>query len=193
MNFETYARSKSADYAAFAETVGAILKAALGNHPDQIRLQQLQHRAKEPDSLFKKLLARGAENTEALENEVKDLAGCRLVFYSNSDVARFLGSGIVQDNFDVDWDRTKIHHPVPGQTAPEQLFISNNYVVKLKEYRTALAEYSRFKDLYCEVQVQTILNHAWSEMTHDVIYKAPKFEGFGASSCRRFNGDCKRS
>lgn len=180
MNFETYARSKIADYAAVAETVGAILKAALGNHSYQLRLQQSQHRAKEPDSLLKKLKARGAEATEALEDEIKDLAGCRLVFYSNSDEARFLGSGIVQDNFNVDWDRTKIHYPMPGQTAGENLFISNNYVVKLKEDRTALAEYSRFKGLYCEVQVQTILNHAWSEMTHDVIYKAPKLEGFGS-------------
>ncbi|MBK8359245.1 MAG: hypothetical protein IPL15_09780 [Comamonadaceae bacterium] len=30
-----------------------------------------------------------------------------------------------------------------------------------------------------EVQVQTILNHAWSEMEHDILYKRPRLDGFG--------------
>ncbi|HEY7301807.1 MAG TPA: RelA/SpoT domain-containing protein [Xanthobacteraceae bacterium] len=179
MDFETYARSKFADYAALAETVAAILRAAIVAYPETFRLQQVQHRLKDPESLRKKLEDRGILATTALEDQIKDLAGCRLIFYTNSDVARFLQSGIIQDNFDVDWDRTKIHHPVPGQTEPDTLFISNNYVVKLKADRTALPEYARFGDLWCEVQVQTTLNHAWSEMEHDIIYKKPVLRGFG--------------
>ena len=35
--------------------------------------------------------------------------------------------------------------------------------------------------MWCEVQVQTTLNHAWSEMAHDTLYKKPKLEGFGGS------------
>jgi ppGpp synthetase/RelA/SpoT-type nucleotidyltranferase len=107
------------------------------------------------------------------------LAGCRLIFYTNSDVSGFLQTGIIQDNFDVDWDRTKIHYPVPGRSDPDNLFISNNYVVKLKADRASLPEYARFADLACEVQIQTTLNHAWSEMEHDILYKKPNLEGFG--------------
>lgn len=180
MDFETYSRSKLADYAALAETVAAILRAAIGAYPDPFRLQQVQHRPKGPASLRKKLEDRGILATTSLENDIKDLAGCRLIFYTNSDVSRFLQSGIIHDNFDVDWDRTKIHHPVPGQTEPDNLFISNNYVLKLKAERTALPEYARFDGLWCEVQVQTTLNHAWSEMEHDIIYKKPALAGFGA-------------
>lgn len=51
--------------------------------------------------------------------------------------------------------------------------------MKLKPDRTALPEYARFNDLCCEVQVQTTLNHAWSEMEHDIIYKKPVLHGFG--------------
>ena len=119
-------------------------------------------RAKEPGSLRKKLEDCGIAGTTSLEKEIKDLAGCRLIFYTNSDVAGFLQSGIIQDNFDVDWERTKIHHPVPRQTEPGNLFISNNYVAKLKADCTGLAEYARFAGLWCEVQVQTTLNDAWS-------------------------------
>ena len=56
---------------------------------------------------------------------------------------------------------------------------SNNYVLRLKADRTALPEYARFSDIWCEVQVQTTLNHAWSEMEHDILYKKPTLEGFG--------------
>lgn len=179
MDFETYSRTKLADYAALAETVAGILQAAIGAYPQTFRLQQVQHRPKNPESLRKKLEDRGIVATTSLEDEIKDLAGCRLIFYTNSDVTRFLQSGIIQDNFEVDWDRTKIYHPVPGQTEPDNLFISNNYVLKFKADRTALPEYARFAGLMCEVQVQTTLNHAWAEMEHDIIYKKPAQKGFG--------------
>ena len=179
MDFDTYTKSKHADYVVLAETVAAILRAAIAAYPGTFRLQQVQQRSKNPISLRKKLEHRGILATTALEDDIKDRAGCRLIFYTNTDVSRFLQSSIIQDNFDVDWDRTKIHHPVPGQTETDNLFISNNYVVKLKSDRTALPEYALFAGLRCEVQVQTTLNHAWAEMNR-IIYKKPQVEGFGS-------------
>src|SRR5258708_26568042 len=177
MDFETYARSKHTDYAALAETVEAVLRSAIAASAGTLRLQQVQQRAKAPDSLRKKLEHRGILATTLLEDDIKDLAGCRLIFYTNADVTRFLQSGIIQDNFDVDWDRTKIHHPVPGQTEPDTLFISNNYVVKLKADRAALPEYARFGDLWCEVQVQTTLNGDAPEGLIEAIF-LPAIEYF---------------
>jgi ppGpp synthetase/RelA/SpoT-type nucleotidyltranferase len=193
VDFETYTRSKFADYAALAETVAAILRAAIAAYPHPFRLQQVQQRAKDPESLRKKLEDRGKLATASLEDDIKDLAGCRLIFYTNSDVTRFLQGGIIQDNFDVDWDRTKIHHPVPGQTEPGNLFISSNCVLTLKANRTALPEYARFAGLRCEVQVQTTLNHAWSEMEHDIIYKRPVLQGFGGRLFEAIEQACKTS
>lgn len=179
MDFHEYTRTKQFDYAALAETVSSVLQAALAAYPGTFRLQQVQHRAKNPESLKKKLENRKLEATSTLETDIKDLAGCRLIFYTNSDVSRFQQTGIIQDNFDVDWDRTKIHYPVPGRSEPDDLFISNNLVVTLKANHTSLPEYARFAGLACELQVQTTLHHAWSEMEHDILYKRPKLEGFG--------------
>jgi ppGpp synthetase/RelA/SpoT-type nucleotidyltranferase len=179
MDFETYSRSGRFEYAELADIVASILGAALKAYPVKFRLQQVQHRAKGIDSLKKKLEDRNILSTTTLGNDIKDLAGCRLIFYTNSDVTRFLRTGIIQDNFDVDRARTKIHYPVPGRSGPDDLFISHNYVVTLKANRASLPEYGRFGGLACEVQVQTTLNHAWSEMEHDILYKAPKLEGFG--------------
>ncbi|GGI29846.1 RelA/SpoT domain-containing protein [Bradyrhizobium guangdongense] len=176
MDFQTYTSSKRADYAALADVVASILRAAIGA---PFRLQLVQARAKDPGSLKKKLEDRGKLDTTTLAQDIKDLAGCRLIFYSNEDVTRFQRSGIITDNFDVDWKRTKIHHPVPGEGDPKNLFISDNFVVSLKDDRTKLPEYARFSGLACEVQVQTTLNHTWSEMVHDILYKKPKLAGFG--------------
>lgn len=178
MNFEMYEKKMRSDYAILAETVGAVLTAAIEAHPN-LRLQQIKHRPKDPESLKKKLEEAGAIESKNIEEVIKDLAGCRLVFYTNSDVARFLSSGIVRDNFEVDWDRTKIHHPSPDTSSATELFSSINYVVRFNDQRVVLPEYTRFCGMWCEVQVQTTLNHAWSEMAHDTIYKKPKLKGFG--------------
>lgn len=187
MNLEQYERQVRDDYAALAETVAAILKAAIRAEPS-LRLQQVQHRAKDPASLKKKLEKDGALKSQDIEKRIKDLAGCRLVFYTNSDVNQFLSSGIVRDNFEIDRGRTKIHHPSPDMSNAADLFISNNYVVRLNDQRAILPEYARFHGLWCEVQVQTSLNHAWNEMAHDTIYKKPKLNGFGGSLMQGIEG-----
>jgi hypothetical protein len=94
MDFETYARLKRADYAVFAETVASILDAAIRVDPS-LRLQHVQHRAKDPTSLKRKLENGGLLDTQTLDADVKDLAGCRVILYTNSDINHFLSSGII--------------------------------------------------------------------------------------------------
>jgi ppGpp synthetase/RelA/SpoT-type nucleotidyltranferase len=88
MDLEEYQSQQRAKYAAFAETVASILSAALSHEPS-LHLQHVQHRGKDPQSLKEKLADRGILDTTTLEAEIKDLAGCRVVFYTNSDVLRF--------------------------------------------------------------------------------------------------------
>jgi ppGpp synthetase/RelA/SpoT-type nucleotidyltranferase len=178
MNLAQYVAGQQGQYKDFAELVEGMLEVSIrGNR--QLRLQQVQSRAKNPASLKGKLEKVGLLESNAIEDEIKDLAGCRLIFYTNSDVAAFLSSGILQEHFKVDWERTKFHHPVPMASEKPRLFISNNFVVKLKEELAQRPEFERFRGIRCEVQVQTILNHAWSEMEHDILYKRPRLEGFG--------------
>jgi ppGpp synthetase/RelA/SpoT-type nucleotidyltranferase len=186
MTLEEYEKHGSRLYARLAETVAAILESALKRHPE-IRLQQCQHRAKDVASLRKKLAKNGPENTAPVEAAVKDLGGCRLIFYTNSDVGRFIDSGIISDCFEIDRIRTKFHQPDPRDDGSGNLFTSDNYVVSLKDDRAGLHEYAEVAGLWCEVQVQTTLNHAWSEMEHDIIYKPPKLEGFGGEAMEGIN------
>lgn len=178
MNLQEYIQEGQALYAAFCETIADLLQHSLKNDPNY-RLQQIQHRAKSVSSLRTRLEQKDALGTEKIETLRKDLAGCRVVFYTNNDINRFVRSGLLGDLFEIDWDRSKIHQPGPGAQDAGELFQSYNYVVRLKDDRTALVEYDRFKGLYCEVQIQTTLNHSWAEMAHDIIYKRPEIKGFG--------------
>ena len=179
MNLEQYKHSGRAHYEKLAATIAELLERAI-TREDGYRRQPIQHRAKSVESLSRRIGEIGESGTDEIEAHRKDLAGCRIVFYTNNDFDRFVGSGLLQELFDIDWGRSKFHQPGPGQTSAAQLFQSYNYVLKLKADRTALIEYREFEGLYCEVQVQTSLNNAWAEMAHDTIYKRPEFQGFGA-------------
>jgi hypothetical protein len=84
----SYSRSKLGDYAALAETVAAVLRPAIAAYPEPLCLQQIQQRVKAPDSLRKKLEDRGILTTTTLETDIKDLAGCRLI-WQNCRMASF--------------------------------------------------------------------------------------------------------
>jgi ppGpp synthetase/RelA/SpoT-type nucleotidyltranferase len=184
MNFDTYERLERANYAALANAFKDILMQVIKTDPI-LKLHQIQARAKSPSSLKKKLEDRRKSDTTTLESDIKDLAGCRIIFYTNTDVTRFIHSGLVRENFEI--VEAKIHYPVGEQDESQNLYISNHYLLKLKPPRLDLPEYAQFWGMCCEVQIQTILNHAWSEMEHDILYKQPALDGFGKNVMEAIN------
>ncbi len=188
MNLQDYKDNKQQLYESFARTVRSILKAAICNSGHPYQLQQIQYRAKTVFSLEKKLADRGIDAATDIEREIKDLAGCRIIFYYNDDVNVFIKSGVIYANFKVHWEESNIHYPTKPESANDY-YIANHYVVELNDERADLPEYSAFKGLKCETQVHTILNHAWSETAHDIIYKKPRTDGFGS---RRYEAIDKR-
>ena len=50
-------------------------------------------------------------------------------------------------------------------------YLSVHYIMQLSEKRLGLSEYKLFANLKCEVQVRTLLQHAWAEIEHDRNYK----------------------
>ena len=181
MNLNDYETRYFAIYEAFADTVRVILEKALLASPALPRPQSIQSRAKSVDSLSRRLLEASNLDTQSLESDRRDLAGARLIFYTNNDVERFLASPLIYENFEVEEDSTKLHHPIPENKGARYRAV--HYTIRLREDRTRLPEYARFAGLRCEIQVQTILNHAWSETSHDVLYKKDRLsEGYGGKA-----------
>lgn len=179
MNIQEYTASRRHLYGELATCVKEILASALKNADAADTVQQIQARAKDVDSLSSKLQAKNEYQSEDIERHIKDLAGCRVIFYHNDGLNAFVNSGLVSENFDVDWEELKIHHPDSKAQSANDFYMANHYLVSLKPERLSMPEFAKFTQLRCEFQVQTLLNHAWSETVHDITYKGSTSPGFG--------------
>jgi hypothetical protein len=102
-------------YEAYGNTVRFIIEQALQAADSLPRPQSIQSRAKTPESVRRRLTEAGKLDTSSLDRERRDLAGVRLIFYTNNDVERFLASPLVHENFEIEEESTKIHHPTPDK------------------------------------------------------------------------------
>src|ERR1700694_601787 len=98
MNFQDYEREFYLLYEEFAEIVKLILEKAI-EASDVPRPQSVQCRAKSLKRLKERLEESGKLNSENIENERRDLAGARAIFYTNTNVDRFLNSRLIVENF----------------------------------------------------------------------------------------------
>lgn len=101
MNPTRYEQTGQTLYGEFATIVRFILEQTIAA-AGAPRPQSIQQRAKSPVSLRRKLENQGLLDSESIEKHMKDLAGVRLIFYTNTDVDRFLNSGLIRQGFEVD-------------------------------------------------------------------------------------------
>jgi putative GTP pyrophosphokinase len=121
-------------------------------------------RTKEIDS-FKKKIAK--EKYDDPINQITDLAGIRIITYVEDELTEICK--IIEKIFSIDKDKSSDKSKELG--IDKVGYKSVHYIAKLKEDRLILPEYSIFKDMVVEVQVRTILQHAWAEIEHDRNYK----------------------
>jgi ppGpp synthetase/RelA/SpoT-type nucleotidyltranferase len=116
---------------------------------------------------FREKISRPGKNYSDPLKQVTDLSGIRIVVYYLSDVERV--SKLVENEFNVDWansiDKGKL-------LAPQEFgYRSIQYVVWLSDLRKRLPEWDKFQSLEAEIQIRTVLQHAWSGIDHKLMYK----------------------
>ncbi|HFQ5285721.1 TPA: GTP pyrophosphokinase family protein [Vibrio vulnificus] len=121
-------------------------------------------RTKDKKSALEKITRKGYKTPEV---QMTDLSGIRVILYFESDVDRV--SKLISDSFGVDTgnslDKSKV-------LSKDQIgYRSVHFVCTLGNKRATLPEYSKLTDLKFEVQVRTVLQHAWAELAHDSNYK----------------------
>lgn len=169
MRFDQYDDEVRSRYTALAKEIKSNLHDTIAKK-GRYRLQHIQSRAKTRESVERKLIQRGKLDTPDIRAVCKDLAGCRVILCNNFDVERFGYDLVIPDMFNVDIARTKFHEHEFDETNAIKMFESYNFVVSLKSDHK---KFNQFANEVCEIQVQTALNHMWSEMAHDIIYKPP--------------------
>jgi ppGpp synthetase/RelA/SpoT-type nucleotidyltranferase len=110
-----------------------------------------------------------------------DVLGVRIITFFPDEVDKV--ADVVAREFDID-DENSIDKRATH--APEEFgYMSLHYVARLNEARATLSENARFKGLPFEVQIRSILQHAWAEIEHDLGYKTKS--SIPPDSHRRFS------
>jgi len=163
-------RSVKKLYEDFAEVVRHILDEAIRSA--SIGVHSIEHRAKDIDGFGEKAARPSSldPNRPEYENpltDITDLAGVRVITFFPRDVE---GVGKIIETEYVVCEKTD-----KGQDLADEGkfgYRSTHYIIKMTPERLALSEYHRFSGLTAEIQVRSILQHAWAEMEHDIQYKS---------------------
>jgi Uncharacterized protein conserved in bacteria len=101
------------------------------------------------------------------EIQMMDLSGIRIIAYFESDVTKI--SDLIKSSFNVDLGNSLNKDKL---LAKDQFgYRSIHYICDLGEVRSSLPEFEKIGELKFEVQIRTVLQHAWAELAHDRDYK----------------------
>jgi len=148
-------------YLQLCDEVTARLKEKL--EENNVLYNDISYRAKEIDSFKDKCYK---TKYSSPMNEIYDMAGVRVTTYTTAEVKKI--KAIIEATFIVDVE----HCSDKSETIEVDRFgyISVHYIAEFKEDSKVTA-FDLYKGMKFEIQVRTLLQHAWSEVEHDRNYK----------------------
>lgn len=99
--------------------------------------------------------------------KLTDISGIRVVTFLESQVQQI--SSAIHETFEVDYNNSLDRSQVLGSDRIG--YRSAHFVCSLGRDRDGLVEYQRLTSLKFEIQVRTVLQHAWAELAHDRSFK----------------------
>lgn len=129
-----------------------------------IEYLSISGRTKDKDSIVEKVKRKGYRNPSA---QLTDITGIRIITFFGSQVKE--ASSLIRQVFEVDEVNSLDQSSKLGDDRIG--YRSVHFVCKIGSQRSGLPEYAQFADLRFEVQVRTVLQHAWAELAHDRSYK----------------------
>lgn len=163
-------REKRRLYEDLAETVTRILNDTLKSA--EISIHSIQARAKTIESFGDKAAKASPVNPQQPKysdpmEQITDLSAVRIITFLPGVVAQVCRC--IESEFTVLEKSDKSEELMDEGKFGYQ---SVHFLVRLPLNRVNLSEYKRFSDLTFEIQIRTILQHAWAEMEHDIQYKS---------------------
>lgn len=160
---EEYIQNK-AIYTSLEKITSGLISTLLTN--EGLTIHSLTSRCKTEKSLMGKIV-RPDKNYNSI-NDLTDIFGLRITTYFSDHVD--LISNLIEREFKID-DLNSIDKRKAIE--PDRFgYMSLHLVVEHSDLRTNLPEYHKFKGIKFEIQIRTILQHAWAEIEHDIGYKS---------------------
>lgn len=134
-----------------------------------LEVENIEFRTKRVEDFSEKIRREGKSYDDPF-SQVTDLCGLRIVTYYIEDVERV--GDILRKEFQIDDDNSldKAELMDPDRFG----YLSVHYVVSLTSGRARLTEWKPFSALKAEIQVRTVLQHAWAAIDHKLRYKTAR-------------------
>ena len=150
------------NYEFFRQKVLSLISDLL--YQEKLVVHNLSGRVKDFDSLSNKIDKK--IDKYSLLKDITDIVGIRIISHLESDVD--IIEKLIRKEFIMDEensvDKRELNYDQFG-------YRSLHLVVSINDTRADLPEYSVCKEIKCEIQIRSILQHAWAEIEHDLGYK----------------------
>lgn len=154
-------------YENFTTKLHELIKVLVSTY--DIDVQQIEYRTKTVESFTEKIQRPGKRYDDPL-TQVTDFSGIRIITYYLEDADK------IRDMLNQEFEIDEANSVDKAQIADPDRFgyLSVHYVVSLLQSRKKLTEWKHCSNLKAEIQVRTVLQHAWAAIDHKLRYKAPR-------------------
>ncbi|MEV7097565.1 hypothetical protein AB0M80_32410 [Amycolatopsis sp. NPDC051045] len=149
------------------EALGALVKNLINAllAANGMSVHSVVHRVKEKSSALEKVQKKSERYTDFAS--LTDLLGLRIITFFEDEVDSV--SALIEKEFQVDRDNSVDKRQIID--SDRFGYLSVHYIVEVSKGRSSLIEYSKFAGIKFEIQIRSILQHAWAEIEHDIGYK----------------------
>lgn len=151
-------------YETFSSKLDHLIRSLLD--ANEVKYQIVESRAKTVESFREKITRPGKLYDDPIA-ELPDLCGSRIIVYYADDVVKV--SDMIKSEFFI--IEEELAHQTESLDVDRFGYLSAHYVVRLSDGREGLAEWKFSKELHAEIQVRTVIQHAWSAVSHALQYK----------------------
>lgn len=146
------------------DTLGINLAQALELflNENDLKVLSVSNRTKDKDSFVEKIDRKNYENPF---DDIEDICGIRIICYYQSDVDKI--AAIISKEFEVLENQDKEQLLEADQFG----YRSTHFIVKIKKEWLKAPNYRNLENLKAEIQIRTVLMHAWAEIEHKLAYK----------------------